>query len=172
MRVPRSLLSVLLFWCFLCEVSYTPAHARVARASVVGDYETARTPDDERVQLKLQAGGKAQIVAEHNFQIPGDAAKRRGRSTTYAKWVQRGSVVTVSYARIKDQLRFDGKTSLTSIGLTGAAPALSPIKPVNPKSRLRGAILWKAPHNYKMKEASAERPSSADDADHRSPTPR
>ncbi len=139
-----------------CVTFITLSHA--APSVPTGEYATARTADDERVQLMLLTGGKAQIIAEHNFQIPGDEGKRRGRTTSYGKWSQKGDVVTLTYSRIKDRLRFDSKTSLAKIGLAGVAPALTQFKPVHTNSRLKGATLWKAPHDYRLKAPADESP--------------
>jgi hypothetical protein len=40
---------------------------------------------------------------------------------------------------------------LSEIGLMGSAPGLKAAGKVDPKSRIGTTILWKAPHEYKMK---------------------
>lgn len=127
-------------------------------ADIPGNFDSARTPDDERIQLRLLSEGKAQIIAEHNFLMPGDESRRRGRTTSYGKWTRKGDVVTLTYTNIQDRLRYSAHTSLASVGLAGGAPGLVPIKPVSPKSRLKGVILWKSPHDYKIKGADAPSP--------------
>lgn len=125
---------------------------QAAQAPIAGEYESARTADDEFVRLTLKAGGKAIIVAENNFQIPGDPEKRRGRTTSYAKWSRKGEIVTLRYSKITDRLRYDAATPLKPIGLGGAAPALTPIGKTDAQSRLRKLILWRSPHTYRLVE--------------------
>jgi hypothetical protein len=130
-----------------------PAWAIKADA-VIGNWEAARSPDDERLYIKFMPQGKAQVVAEYDFQLPGQPGKRRGRSTTFAKWSVKGNEVTVSYASVHDRLRYTEKAALEEIGLPGAAPALKLVGKPAEKSRVR-ATLWKAPHDYKLKAADA-----------------
>lgn len=126
-----------------------------APAALMGDYESARTSDEEFVRLSLQAGGKAVIVAENNFMIPGDASKRRGRTTSYGKWSRKGEIVTVTYSKVRDRLKFDTATPLARIGMTGTAVALAPAGKVDARSRLKNLTLWRLPHKYRLPEASA-----------------
>jgi len=128
-----------------------------------GEYESARTPDDEFIRLTLRPDGKAMIVAENNFQIPGDAAKRRGRTTSYGKWTRKGETVTVRYSKVTDRLKFDTATPLARIGLPGTAPALSPVGKADARSRLGTATLWRLPHSYRLPEqpAAPSPPSAA-----------
>ena len=128
--------------------------AAAAPASLNGSWEAARTPDDERLYLVLKDMGKAEIVTEYDLALPGQG-KRRGRSTSFASWTLKGNEVILSYAQIKDRLRYVADESLSAIGLTGTAPALKPVGTPNPKSRIGMAILWKAPHEYRLKAPEA-----------------
>lgn len=130
-----------------------PAHA-VAPSALIGTWEAARGPDDERMYVRFMEKGRAQIVAEYDFQIPGAPGKRRGRSTTYGKWSVKGDEVVVSYAKVRDHLRYSDKHSLSDIGLDGAAPGLKPTGKIDHNSKVR-VMLWKSPHDYKLKAAAA-----------------
>lgn len=128
----------------------------VANAAVPeGEYASALSVDDERVQIRLLSKGKAQIIAEHNFLMPGDETRRRGRTTSYAKWSQKGDIVTLTYSRVTDRLRYNAKTPLAALGLQGSAPGLAIVKPIHSKSRLRIGTFWKAPHDYRMKASES-----------------
>ena len=131
-------------------IAFTTPVAFAAAPVLVGGYESARTSDDEFVRVTLEGKGRAVIVEEHNFQIPGDPAKRRGRTTTYGKWSRKGNSITLTYARIKDRLRYDAALSLQPLGQSGTAAALTPIKPVDGNSRLKNLILWRLPHAYRQ----------------------
>lgn len=140
------------YWSLMLAALWLPS---TQAAELLGNYESARSVDDERVQLRLFSQGKAQIIAEHNFLMPGDETRRRGRTTSYGKWTSKAGVVTLTYSNIQDRLRYSPTTSRASVGLEGGAPGLVPIKPVSPKSRLKGVTLWKAPHDYRMKATDA-----------------
>lgn len=134
------------------------AAAPVALAAppvLTGSWEAARTPDDERLYLVLKDLGKAEIVAEYDLAIPGQAPKR-SRSTSFGKWTLKGNEVIVTYAKIHDRLRYVSSQPLAAIGLTGTAPALQPVGKPDPKSRIGAAILWKAPHEYRLKAPEGE----------------
>ena len=62
-----------------------------------------------------------------------------------------GNEVVVTYAKVRDRLRYVAKLSLSEVGATGNAPALKPVGEADPKSRIGAAILWKAPHEFKLK---------------------
>lgn len=126
-----------------------PAHA-VKASALLGTWEAARTPEDERMFVRLMEKGKAEIVAEYDFELPGQPGKRRGRSTTFAKWSVKGDDITISYAKVRDRLRYSSGHSLAEIGLEGKSAGLKPSGKLDPKSRIR-AILWKAPHEYRLK---------------------
>ena len=119
--------------------------------SLLGTWEAARSPDDERLYVHLKDKGRAEIVAEYDFTLPGVPGKRRGRSTTFGKWSVKGGEVVITYAKVRDRLRYSDKLSLTEVGLTGTSAALKSTGQADPKSRIRGATLWKAPHEYKLK---------------------
>jgi len=141
----------------LLSLVITGAAASIAAAappSLTGSWEAARTPDDERLYLVLKDMGKAEIVAEYDLAIPGQG-KRRGRSTSFATWKAKGSEVTVTYAKIKDRLRYVADEPLSTIGLSGTAPALRPVGKPDPKSRIGMTILWKAPHEYRSAAPAA-----------------
>ncbi len=129
-----------------------PAYALSATA-LLGTWEAARTVDDERVYIRLLEKGKAEIVAEYDFQLPNMPGKRRGRSTTFAKWSVKGSDITVTYAKVTDRLRYNASLPLAEIGLEGKAAGLKPVGKRNAASRL-STTLWKAPHEYKLKPAA------------------
>lgn len=134
--------------------------AWAAPSGLAGEYETARTHDDEFTRLTLKPDGRATIVAENNFQIPGDPEKRRGRTTTYGKWTAKGAVVTLTYSKVRDRLRFDAATPLARIGQSGKAPALIVNKSVA-GSRLNNATLWRLPHAFKLPEPASAPATSA-----------
>jgi hypothetical protein len=150
-------LAAFLFLAALCA----PAHA-VGASALLGTWEAARTPEDERMFVRLMKQGRAEIVAEYDFQLPGQPGKRRGRSTTFGKWSVKGNDITISYAKVRDRLRYSDRLPLSEIGLEGSAAALKPAAAPDPKSRIR-AILWKAPHEYKLKypEEAAGTPPAA-----------
>lgn len=125
---------------------------------LTGSWEAARTPDDERVYLVLKDMGKAEIVAEYDFTLPGQPGKRRGRSITFGKWQLQGNDVIVTYAKLTDRLRYVEKEPLKAVGLSGSAPALTPVGKAHPKSKLGSAVLWKAPHDYQVKAPEAGAP--------------
>jgi hypothetical protein len=127
----------------------------VGSRSLLGTWEAARSPDDERLYVHLKHNGRAEIVAEYDFTLPGVPGKRRGRSTTFGKWSVSGDDVVISYARVRDRLRYSDKLPLNEIGLTGTSAGLKPTGKTDPKSRIRGATLWKAPHEYKRKTSEA-----------------
>ena len=130
-----------------------PAYA-VGASALLGTWEAARTPEDERMYVRLMEKGKAEIVAEYDFELPGQPGKRRGRSTTFAKWRVTGDDVTISYAKVRDRLRYSDKLPLSEIGLDGNSAGLKPAGKPEAKSRIR-ATLWKAPHDYRLKPAAA-----------------
>src|SRR5688572_27566404 len=94
-------LAAFLFLLALCG----PAHA-VGAAALLGTWEAARTPEDERMYVRLMQEGKAEIIAEYDFQLPGQPGKRRGRSTTFGKWSVKGDDITIRYAKVRDRLRY------------------------------------------------------------------
>jgi len=132
--------------------------ASAAPPKLTGSWEAAHTPDDERVYLVLKDMGKAEIVAEYDFTLPGQPGKRRGRSITFGKWELRGNDVMVTYAKLTDRLRYVEKEPLTAVGLSGSAPALTPVGKAHPKSKLGSAVLWRAPHDYHVKAPEAVPP--------------
>jgi hypothetical protein len=110
--------------------------------------------------VRLQDKGQAEVIAEYDFQLPGQPT-RRGRSTTMAKWTLKGSELTLSYAKVRDRLRYNPKLPLTQIGQPGSAPALEQIGKAAENSRLRGAVLWKAPHEFRLKAQEGLKPQEA-----------
>jgi hypothetical protein len=127
-----------------------PAWAVKPDALMASSWEAARTPDDERTYVRFLRMGQAEIVSEYDFQLPGQPGKRRGRATTYGKWVLKGNDVTLTYADVRDRLRYSDAVSLAEIGLQGSAPGLKPVGKPAQKSRVQ-ATLWRAPHEYKLK---------------------
>jgi hypothetical protein len=145
--------------CLCLLAAGVPAHA-VKASALVGTWEAARTVDDERTYVRLMEKGKAEIVAEYDFELPGQPGKRRGRSTTFAKWSVKGDDVTISYAKVNDRLRYSAQHALTEIGLEGTSAGLKPMGTRDPKSRIR-AILWKTPHDYRLKAPAETSGSTA-----------
>jgi hypothetical protein len=125
---------------------------------LTGSWEAAHTPDEERVYLVLRDMGKAEIVAEYDFTLPGQPGKRRGRSTTFGKWTMDGNDVVVTYAKLTDRLRYVEREPLKAVGLSGSAPALTPVGKAHPKSKLGSVVLWKAPHDYRVKAPESVQP--------------
>jgi hypothetical protein len=148
LRAPAFLL--LLFAHLLLFAGCGSAVAAGAKG-LLGTWEAARSPQGERLYVRLMHKGKAEVVAEYDFQLPGQSATRRGRSTTFASWTAKGDEVTIAYAKVRDRLRYRRKLSLAGIGLEGAAPALQPVGAPDAKSRLGGVTLWRAPHDYQLK---------------------
>src|SRR5262249_10310088 len=66
---------------------------------LAGTWETARSPGGDRLYIRLQDKGQAEVVTEYDFQLPGQPT-RRGRSTTMAKWSVKGDELTLSYAKV------------------------------------------------------------------------
>jgi hypothetical protein len=127
-----------------------PAWAVKTEALMASTWEAARTVEDERTYVRFMPDGRAEIVSEYDLQLPGQPGKRRGRATTYGRWVLKGDRVTVTYADVHDRLRYSDATSLAEIGMPGSTAGLKPVGKPAPKSRLR-ATLWKAPHDYRLK---------------------
>jgi len=142
-----------LFALLLALLASAPAHA-VSTSALIGTWEAARSPDDERLFIRLMEKGKAEIIAEYDFQLPNMPGKRRGRSTTFAKWSLKGDDVTVTYSKITDRLRYHAQLPLAEIGADGKSAALKPVGKTSPGTRLP-ATLWKAPHEYKLKAAES-----------------
>jgi hypothetical protein len=145
----------------LLVASATSLAAHAAPPKLTGQWEAARTPDDERLYLVLKDMGKAEIIGEYDFTLPGQSGKRRGKSTTFGHWTLDGDQITVTYAKFTERLRYVEQEALSAIGLSGTAPALKPVGKRDPKSKLGTAILWKAPHDYRVKGAESAPPVAA-----------
>jgi hypothetical protein len=146
----------------LCLLALTASAHAVSPAVLLGTWEAARTPEDERMYLRLLEKGRAEIVAEYDFELPGQPGKRRGRSTTFARWSVQGDDVTISYAKVRDRLRYSDQLPLSEIGLDGKTAGLKRTGKPDAKSRIR-LTLWKAPHDYRLKpEAQAQAPAARD----------
>jgi hypothetical protein len=145
----------------LIAAAALPSAASAAPPKVTGSWEAARTPDDERLYVVLRDMGKAEIVAEYDFTLPGQPGRRRGRSTTFGKWTLAGNEVVVTYAKLTDRLRYVESEPLSPVGLSGSAPALKPVGKIDPKSKIGSAVLWKAPHEYRVKTAEHSQPAAA-----------
>lgn len=118
---------------------------------LTGSWEAAHAGgDSERIYLVLKDMGKAEIITEYDFTLPGQPGKRRGRSTTFGKWKVKGNDVTVTYAKITESLRYVEQVSLKAVGLSGTAPALQPTGKASGGSKIGSAILWKGPHDYRV----------------------
>jgi hypothetical protein len=103
LRAPTFLL-LLFAWC--------AGAGAVEVGDLLGTWEAARSPDGERLYVRLMKKGKAELTAEYDFQLPGQSGVRRGRSTTFASWTVKGGEVTVSYAKVRDRLRYRRSLSL------------------------------------------------------------
>ena len=130
-----------------------------ASPKLTGSWAAARTVDDESVALVLKDMGKAEIINEYDITLPGHP-KQRGRSTSFGKWTLKGGDVVVTYAKVTDRLRYSEHVSLSVIGQTGDAAALKPVGKPDPNSKIGTAILWKAPHDYRMKAPAAPEASA------------
>jgi hypothetical protein len=77
-----------------------------------------------------------------------------------------GNDVVVTYAKLTDRLRYVEREPLNGVGLSGTAPALTPVGKAHPKSKLGSVVLWKAPHGYRVKapepvQTTAETPATS-----------
>jgi hypothetical protein len=142
----------------LLGVAALAGPAQAGPPKLTGSWEAARTPDDERLYLVLKDMGKAEIVGEYDFTLPGQPGKRRGRSTTFGRWSVDGDQVVITYAKFTERMRYVESEPLSALGLSGTAPALKPVGKRDPKSKLGNAVLWKAPHDYRAKEPSSAAP--------------
>ena len=136
----------------LALLAWSDAALALTSKDLLGTWEAARTPDGDRLYILLKGKGQAEVVAEYDFQLPGQPT-RRGRSTTMAKWRLKGDELTLTYAKVRDRLRYKPKVPLAQVGQTGSAPGLEQIGQVDANSRLRGTTLWRAPHDYRLKPA-------------------
>jgi len=142
---------MLRFLVLLVLAALTAPASAIGTAGLLGEWEAAVSPDNERLYIKLRDKGKAEIVSEYDFQPPGQPGKQRGRATTYGKWVLKGSDIMLSYAKVQDRLHYSAKMPLSEVGLMGSAPGLKAVGKIDAKSRIGTTILWKAPHEYKLK---------------------
>jgi hypothetical protein len=69
----------------------------------------------------------------------------------------------ITYADVTDHLRYIPREPLSAVGLNGTAPALKPIGKINARSKIGSEVLWKAPHDYRLKAGETEQPQSAPD---------
>jgi hypothetical protein len=129
-----------------------------AQPQVGGSWEAARSANDERLYVVLGEEGKAEIVTEYYIPLPGPPGKQLVRSSTFAKWMHKGNDVVITYASIKDRLRYVAHQPLTALGLSGNAPALKPVGKTNARSQIGSEVLWKAPHQYRVKASENARP--------------
>ncbi len=129
-----------------------------APPKLTGSWEAARSADDERVSLVLKDMGKAEIISDYDITVPGQS-KRRGRSTSFGSWRVKGDEITVTYAKVHDRLRYSDRVSLSAVGETGEAPALKAVGKPPANSKIGTAILWKGPHEYRVKTPPAAAPA-------------
>ena len=146
---------------FLLAAITLPSIATAAQPKLTGAWEAARTPDDERVYLVLKDLGKAEIVAEYDFTLPGQPGKRRGRSITFGRWTLKGNDVVITYAKIKELLRYVDQEPLTAVGLSGSSPALKPVGKASVRSKIGSFVLWKAPHQYRVARPAGMPPAGS-----------
>ena len=147
-------MSLRVFAVVLALLAWSDSALAVTGKDLLGTWEAARSSGGDRLYIRLQDKGKAEVVAEYDFQLPGQPT-RRGRSTTMAKWAVKGDELTLSYAKVRDRLRYNPKLPLAQVGQAGNAPALEQVGQADANSRLRGAILWRAPHDYRLKAAES-----------------
>ena len=135
-----------------------PSVAAPAQPQVSGSWEAARTANDERLYVVLGKEGKAEIVTEYDIPLPGGPGKRRVRSSMFAKWTRQSNDVVITYANIKDRLRYVARQPLSALGLNGSAPALKPVGKADARSQIGSQLLWKAPHEYRVKTSQTTQP--------------
>lgn len=135
-------------------VLFVAADVCAGPPKLTGVWAAARTADDETVSVVLKDMGKAEIINDYDISLPG-GAKRHGRSTSFGKWALKGNDVLVTYSKITDRLRYSDHESLSAIGQTGDASALKPVGKPDKNSKIGSAILWKAPHEYRVKAPTA-----------------
>ena len=143
----------------LLAVFALPSIASAAPPKLTGAWEAVRSPDDERVYVMLKDLGKAEIVTEYDFTLPGQPGKRRGRSTTFGRWTIKGNDVVITYAKVQDRFRYVDGESLSAVGLSGTSPALKPIGKADAKSKLGAVVLWKGPHEYRATRPAEQPPA-------------
>jgi hypothetical protein len=131
---------------------FTAGAVSAAPPKLTGSWEAARSGDDERVTLVLKDMGKAEIIADYDISVPGQG-KRHGRSTSFGKWTVKGSDVIVTYSKTTDRLHYSDRVSLSAVGESGSAPALKPVGKPAANSKIGTAILYKGPHEYRVKAA-------------------
>ena len=78
-----------MFALVLALLAWRASALAVTGKDLLGTWEAARSPGGDRLYVRLQDKGKAEVVAEYDFQLPGQPT-RRGRSTTMAKWTREG----------------------------------------------------------------------------------
>jgi len=139
-----------------------PSVALAAQPQLKGSWEAARGANDERLYVVLSEDGKAEIVTEYEVSLPGAPDKRRVRTSTFGKWTHKGGDVVIGYANtnIKDRLRYVAREPLAAVGLSGSAPALKPVGTANARSQIGSVVLWRAPHEYRVKASTGEDPSA------------
>jgi hypothetical protein len=130
--------------------------AGAAQPGVTGAWEAARTANDERLYIVLGDKGKAEVVEEYLLPMPG---KQRARSSTFGKWTRKGNDVVVTYGNITDRLRYVAREPLTAVGRSGSAPALKPVGKPSSRSKIGSEVLWKAPHEYRIKADESTSPA-------------
>jgi hypothetical protein len=146
---------------FIAVLILLGAASASAAPKLTGSWEAARDTDDQRVSLVLKDMGRAEIINEYDITLPGQG-KHRGRSTSFGKWTMKGHDVAVTYSKITDLLRYSDHVSLSAIGQRGDAPALKPVGKPPANSKIGTSILWKAPHEFRVKatqDAGAPRAS-------------
>lgn len=140
---------------------FLSAGAASAAPVLTGSWEAAQGADGERLYLVLEDKGRAKIVEEYNFELPGQPGKRHGRSTTFAHWRMKGKDVVLNYAKRDERLRYADALSLDAVGRTGTAPALRVEGTPDAQSRIRSAVLWRAPHDYRRPAPAAAAAASS-----------
>jgi len=63
-------------------------------------------------------------------------------------WTNNGALIEVMYGSVVDTLCFDRETPLSEIGMANHHPGLSQRQPWPEGSLIRGATLWKHPHDF------------------------
>ena len=144
----------------LLGAAATPSIAPAAQPQLKGSWEAARGTNDERLYVVLGEDGKAEIVTEYEVSLPGAPDKRHVRTSTFGKWTRKGGDVVITYSNtnIKDRLRYVAREPLAAVGLSGSAPALKPVGTANARSQVGSEVLWKAPHEYRVKASTGGDP--------------
>ena len=124
---------ILLLWVSICYAD-----------SVVGTYRTV-SESEWQIYLTLNNDGSAEIILKN--WLPGEF-KKRDVKVTKATWKESDGTILLMYEGVVDTFKYTDNYSLEELGLTGGAPGLEQLEPINAKSRIKGHSVWKMPHNF------------------------